>query len=154
RWPGPHAPVLGERGGELDRASMARAAGRRDRRPAPADRPHRLAAAGPRPVQLAAARAARMVAGGRRGAGLKARIRRVMARPLPEQVPLPEDLPPLLRRIYAARRVRDAAELAPTLSALLPVGSLEHVGEAAALLLSHRHGRVLVVGDFDADGAT
>jgi single-stranded-DNA-specific exonuclease len=95
-----------------------------------------------------------MVAGGRRGAGLKARIRRVMARPLPEQVPLPEDLPPLLRRIYAARRVRDAAELATTLSALLPVGSLEHVGEAAALLLSHRHGRVLVVGDFDADGAT
>jgi single-stranded-DNA-specific exonuclease len=77
-----------------------------------------------------------------------------MARPLPEGLVLPNGLPPLLRRIYAARRVRDAAELATTLGAMLPVGTLEHVGEAAALLLRHRHGRVLVVGDFDADGAT
>jgi single-stranded-DNA-specific exonuclease len=34
------------------------------------------------------------------------------------------------------------------------VGSLENVQEAAELLLRHSSGRVLVVGDFDADGAT
>jgi single-stranded-DNA-specific exonuclease len=77
-----------------------------------------------------------------------------MARPLPGDVSLPEHLPPLLRRIYAARRVRDAADLSTTLNAMLPVGTLEHVEAAAALLLSHRAGRVLIVGDFDADGAT
>jgi len=67
---------------------------------------------------------------------------------------LPEDLPPLLRRIYSARRVARAAELATDLSALLPVGSLENVREAAELLLRHAQGRVLIVGDFDVDGAT
>jgi single-stranded-DNA-specific exonuclease len=38
---------------------------------------------------------------------------------------------------------------------MLPVGTLEGVSAAAALLLAHRdRGRVLVIGDFDADGAT
>jgi single-stranded-DNA-specific exonuclease len=80
--------------------------------------------------------------------------RRLQARALTDDHSLPERLPPLLRRIYAARRVRDGTELATGLASLLPVGSLEHVHEAAALLLQHRHGRVLIVGDFDADGAT
>src|SRR5690606_37782269 len=59
-----------------------------------------------------------------------------------------------LRRIYAARRIRDGCELATELAAMLPVGTLEHVREAAQLLLKHRDGRVLIVGDFDADGGT
>jgi len=67
---------------------------------------------------------------------------------------LPTDLPALLRRIYAARRVASAAELATGLDALLPVSSLENVREAAELLLRHARGRVLIVGDFDTDGAT
>jgi single-stranded-DNA-specific exonuclease len=82
------------------------------------------------------------------------RIRRVMARPLPGDLALPDSLPPLLRRIYAARRIRDGGELATELAAMLPVGTLEHVREAAQLLLKHRDDRVLIVGDFDADGAT
>ena len=41
-----------------------------------------------------------------------------------------------------------------TLERLLPVGSLDCTDEAAGLLLRHARGRVLVVGDFDADGAT
>ena len=67
---------------------------------------------------------------------------------------LPAQLPALLRRIYAARRVTREQELATGLDALLPVGTLDNVREAAALLLAHAKGRVLIVGDFDADGAT
>jgi single-stranded-DNA-specific exonuclease len=63
-------------------------------------------------------------------------------------------LHPVLRRAYAARGVRDPAELALTLDRLQPVSSLESIDAAVELLLVHREGRVLVVGDFDADGAT
>jgi single-stranded-DNA-specific exonuclease len=63
-------------------------------------------------------------------------------------------LHPVLRRVYAARGVQSALELSPALDRLLPVGTLEGVSDAAALLVKHRQGRILVVGDFDADGAT
>jgi single-stranded-DNA-specific exonuclease len=65
-------------------------------------------------------------------------------------------LHPVLQRVYAARGVRGAADLELGLDRLLPVGSLGGVQPAVDLLLHcHRDGRrVLVVGDFDADGAT
>jgi single-stranded-DNA-specific exonuclease len=64
-------------------------------------------------------------------------------------------LHPVLSRVYAARGVQCAAELDTSLERLLPVGTLEGIPAAAELLLAHRTaGRVLVVGDFDADGAT
>jgi single-stranded-DNA-specific exonuclease len=63
-------------------------------------------------------------------------------------------LHPVLRRVYAARGVAHAEELDLSLERLLPVSSLERVEGAAQLLAAHRAGRVLVVGDFDADGAT
>jgi single-stranded-DNA-specific exonuclease len=57
--------------------------------------------------------------------------------------------------VYAARGVSCAADLELTLDRLLPVGSLEGVEAAARVLAEHRvSGRVLVIGDFDADGAT
>jgi single-stranded-DNA-specific exonuclease len=64
------------------------------------------------------------------------------------------DLHPVLRRVYASRGVSCAEELDLSLERLLPVGSLEGVAAAAKLLAAHQRGRVLVVGDFDADGAT
>jgi single-stranded-DNA-specific exonuclease len=63
-------------------------------------------------------------------------------------------LHPVLRRAYAARGVCDGQELALTLDRLMPVGTLDSVERAAALILEHRERRILVVGDFDADGAT
>jgi single-stranded-DNA-specific exonuclease len=63
-------------------------------------------------------------------------------------------LHPVLSRVYAARGVRAAAEIDCSLERLLPVGTLEGVDAAVALLLEHRRGRVLVIGDFDTDGAT
>jgi len=64
-------------------------------------------------------------------------------------------LHPVLRRVYAARGVSQSEELDLSLERMLPVGSLDGVEAAARLLAEHREGgRVLVVGDFDADGAT
>ena len=64
-------------------------------------------------------------------------------------------LHPVLRRVYLGRGVRTAADLDTSLDRLVPVGTLEGVGAAVDLLLAHRlEGRILVVGDFDADGAT
>nr|WP_305793182.1 single-stranded-DNA-specific exonuclease RecJ [Sedimenticola hydrogenitrophicus] len=63
---------------------------------------------------------------------------------------------PLLQRIYALRGVSDLGELDYRLSAMLPPEALGGTREAAQLL--HRvmagQGRILVVADFDADGAT
>jgi len=65
------------------------------------------------------------------------------------------DVHPVLRRVYAARGLHGNADLDLSLDRLLPVGSLEGVDAAAQLLTAHRSsGRVLVIGDFDADGAT
>ena len=62
---------------------------------------------------------------------------------------------PVLRRIYLARGVRTAEDLDLSLERLLPVSTLESIAAAVDLLLAHRAaGRVLVIGDFDADGAT
>lgn len=71
------------------------------------------------------------------------------------QVQLVAGLNPVLARAYAARGVRTAADLDTSLARLLPVGTLEGIPAAVELLIAHRTGgRVLVVGDFDADGAT
>ena len=63
-------------------------------------------------------------------------------------------LHPVLRRIYLGRGVRTADDLDLSLDRLLPVSTLESIAAAVDLLLEHRAGRVLVIGDFDADGAT
>lgn len=64
-------------------------------------------------------------------------------------------LHPVLRRVYGARGIRSACELDTGLEQLTPVGTLESVEAAAELLLAQRTaGRILVIGDFDADGAT
>jgi len=71
-----------------------------------------------------------------------------------EVVSLSGELHPVLRRVYVTRGVRTPADLDISLERLHPVGTLEGVSAAVDLLLKHRTGRVLVVGDFDADGAT
>ncbi|MGH8035795.1 MAG: DHH family phosphoesterase, partial [Lysobacterales bacterium] len=69
---------------------------------------------------------------------------------------LPASLHPVLRRILLARGVTDAAELQLDLKCMLPPGQLSGIEEAAALLADAVTGdkKILVVGDFDADGAT
>jgi single-stranded-DNA-specific exonuclease len=74
----------------------------------------------------------------------------------PPGIPLDStELHPVLRRVYAARGISRSEDLDLSLDRLLPVGSLGGVESAVRLLAAHRvQGRVLVVGDFDADGAT
>ena len=65
------------------------------------------------------------------------------------------DMHPVLQRIYSARGIRSVCDLDVSLDKLHPVGTLEGITAAVDLLLEHRvAGRVLIVGDFDADGAT
>lgn len=77
-------------------------------------------------------------------------------RPLPECLPDLGDIPPLLTRIYAARGVQSASELDKGLARLLPVNLLKGMDDAVQLLAQalEQRQRILIVGDFDADGAT
>ncbi|MFV0279026.1 MAG: DHH family phosphoesterase, partial [Parahaliea sp.] len=76
-------------------------------------------------------------------------------RPADPALVLPE-LHPLLARVYRNRGLRSAAELQLGLEHLLPPASLRGAVEAGALLADALAAdqRLLVVGDFDADGAT
>jgi single-stranded-DNA-specific exonuclease len=66
------------------------------------------------------------------------------------------ELHPVVRRVYAARGLTCSGDLSLGLDQLLPVSSLEGLDGAIEVLLEHLASgtRVLVVGDFDADGAT
>ena len=63
---------------------------------------------------------------------------------------------PRLARLYAARGVATAAELATTFGSLAAPDRLAHVDEAASLLADAiaRGDPMLIVADYDADGAT
>jgi single-stranded-DNA-specific exonuclease len=63
---------------------------------------------------------------------------------------------PRLARLYAARGLAGAEDLATTLKALATPAALSHVDEAARLLADAmaRGERLLIVADYDADGAT
>lgn len=73
-----------------------------------------------------------------------------------ETAELPADLPPLLRRLYASRGVHSAQELERSVKGMLPWQQLSGVEKAVEILYNaFREGtRIVVVGDFDADGAT
>ena len=68
----------------------------------------------------------------------------------------PAHVPPLLRRIYAARGAHDPDQARPKLAHLPPPGLMRGMDAATALLADAiaRDRHVLVVGDFDCDGAT
>lgn len=81
---------------------------------------------------------------------------RIESRPLPETLPDLGALPPLLTRLYAARGVQSAAELDKGLARLIPYQQLKGMDAAVELLVQGLKSgqRMLIVGDFDADGAT
>nr|WP_288355782.1 single-stranded-DNA-specific exonuclease RecJ [uncultured Pseudomonas sp.] len=81
---------------------------------------------------------------------------RIESRPLPDSLPDLGNLPPLLTRLYAARGVRSAVELEKGLARLIPFSQLKGIDAAVELLVEglRQRQRMLIVGDFDADGAT
>lgn len=76
----------------------------------------------------------------------------------PKAIPdeLAAELPPLLARIYSSRGISSLDELNHSLEKLLPFHQLKGIEEAVALLLEamQQRWKILIVGDFDADGAT
>lgn len=81
----------------------------------------------------------------------------ICRRALPDSVcDLPADLHPVLRRIYAVRRVTAAVELDYSLERLVAPWSMKGLAEATALLARalDEQWRLLIIADFDADGAT
>ena len=69
---------------------------------------------------------------------------------------LPEDLHPVIRRILLARDITDAQSLDLKLGRLQPPGALSGVQASAEILAEAvvSGQSILIVGDFDADGAT
>ncbi len=63
---------------------------------------------------------------------------------------------PVLARVYAARRIHSAGELAESPARLLPPAQLARAAEAAGLLADAIEAgkKLLIVADYDADGAT
>jgi len=77
-------------------------------------------------------------------------------REVDESTELPGDLSPLLRRLYASRGVRGAQDLERSVKGMLTWQQLSGIDNAVVMLYDAiREGlRIMVVGDFDADGAT
>jgi single-stranded-DNA-specific exonuclease len=83
--------------------------------------------------------------------------KRILARPLiTDPGHLPPDLPAVLRRVYSARAIASPQDLDYTLGNLLPPDRLGGLEPAVDLLAEavESNWRIVVVGDFDADGAT
>ena len=70
--------------------------------------------------------------------------------------PLCDSLHPVLDRVYRGRRVDSLDELDTAVKSLCHYQQLKGIGQAAAILCDAiaRQQRVVIVGDFDADGAT
>ncbi|WP_234399154.1 single-stranded-DNA-specific exonuclease RecJ [Pseudoalteromonas sp. T1lg75] len=69
---------------------------------------------------------------------------------------LSAQLHPVIRQLYAARGVSDPAQIDNSVSTLHDFRLFRDIDKAAALLLESltKQEKVLIVGDFDADGAT
>ncbi|AWN74394.1 single-stranded-DNA-specific exonuclease RecJ [Legionella anisa] len=80
----------------------------------------------------------------------------IKQRPQPIHTLNVPNMPDVLRRIFASRGITEPSQLDKQLQTLLPFDSLKGIDKACIRLetaLREQH-RILVVGDFDADGAT
>ncbi|NIG62556.1 MAG: single-stranded-DNA-specific exonuclease RecJ [Serratia symbiotica] len=84
---------------------------------------------------------------------IKMQLRRRMA---VADTHLPASLPPLLRRLYALRGVQGEQELERSVKGMLPWEQLSGIDTAVGILEQALVDRrsIMVVGDFDVDGAT
>lgn len=84
-------------------------------------------------------------------------LKRILRRPVPAAASaLPDATHPVLRRIYAARGVGSARELDFGLAQMHSYTALTGIDAATTLLCAHlaAQSRIMVIADFDADGAT
>ncbi len=81
-------------------------------------------------------------------------IRHRPKRPQADAWQWPPDLHPVLRQVYSRRAIAGPDELELRLAHLVPVSQFQTLEAGVDLLLRHRDGCIVIVGDFDADGAT
>lgn len=82
--------------------------------------------------------------------------RPIIARPTPSTSAIAAlgDIDPLHARLFAMRGLTAPVELDYGLANLAPIGALENIDLAAELVIANRDEKIIVVGDFDVDGAT
>ncbi len=80
----------------------------------------------------------------------------IQRRPEPDLSLLPDSIPPILKRIYINRGITDVAQLETSARGLHSYQQLGGIDQAVELLFQaiNEQKRIIVVGDFDADGAT
>ncbi|HIF5629227.1 TPA: single-stranded-DNA-specific exonuclease RecJ [Vibrio parahaemolyticus] len=80
----------------------------------------------------------------------------IQRRPEPDLSLLPDSIPPILKRIYINRGIIDIAQLETSARGLHSYQKLGGIEQAVELLFQaiQEQKRIIVVGDFDADGAT
>lgn len=80
---------------------------------------------------------------------------KIRRRPRGNPEALPQDLPAVLRRVYASRGIESAAELDSSLESLLKP-ELDGLSKAVDLLEQALESgqKIIIAGDYDADGAT
>ena len=80
----------------------------------------------------------------------------IQRRPEPDLSLLPDSIPAILKRIYINRGITDVAQLETSARGLHSYQQLGGIDQAVELLFQaiNEQKRIIVVGDFDADGAT
>ncbi|MBH97720.1 MAG: single-stranded-DNA-specific exonuclease RecJ [Rhodospirillaceae bacterium] len=66
----------------------------------------------------------------------------------------PDNTHRVLRQVFARRNIKSPSEMSLSLSELRPVSEFEALNKGVELLMYHQDNPVIIVGDFDADGAT
>jgi len=82
--------------------------------------------------------------------------KKIIRRSVSDEHTLPDSIHPVLRRVYAARNIQSSEDLDYSLASLLPYDTLTGINDAVLLLQEAllKKSRILIVADFDADGAT
>ncbi len=80
----------------------------------------------------------------------------IKQRPLLHNIDLADSFHPVIKRILASRDIKDASELDYSLQNLLPYQDLLGINDAVDLLYDalKQQARILIVADYDVDGAT
>ncbi|MBQ4832799.1 single-stranded-DNA-specific exonuclease RecJ [Pseudoalteromonas sp. MMG010] len=80
----------------------------------------------------------------------------ITARQIVDDSHLPNYLHPVIKQLYAARNVQHADELDNSAGTLHDFKLFKDIDKASELLIDalHNQSKILIVGDFDADGAT
>jgi len=82
--------------------------------------------------------------------------KKIINRDVPDGINLPDSIHPVLKRIYASRNIKSSEDLDYSLGSLIPYDELGGINDAVILLqeMITQKKRILIVADFDADGAT